>query len=157
MRSFDSTTGEETWITPPSIVKCLGKFDLDPCAADVMLYRTATRMVTKKEDGLSFDWGNSRVWLNPPYGRKMPQFLRKMKKGIALLPARTDTRWFHELVAPRIKEILFLKGRLRFLKPDGSIGGSPAFASMLCAYSDEDVCCIHNSGLCGSLVKPQAM
>ena len=56
MKSFDSTTGESTWITPPELQKTLGKFDLDPCAADDMPYRTATRMVTKSEDGLKVDW-----------------------------------------------------------------------------------------------------
>ena len=57
MRSFDSTSGEQTWITPKWIVESLGRFDLDPCAADVMPYATADRMVTKEENGLSVDWG----------------------------------------------------------------------------------------------------
>ena len=99
MKSFDSTTGESTWITPPELQKALGKFDLDPCAADDMPYRTATRMVTKSEDGLKVDWAEERVWLNPPYGRFIVPFLERMHKGIALLPARTDCKWFHELVA----------------------------------------------------------
>ena len=60
MKSFDSTTGESTWITPPELQKALGEFDLDPCAADDMPYRTATRMVTKSEDGLKVDWTGER-------------------------------------------------------------------------------------------------
>ena len=53
MRSFDSTTGQETWITPPQLQQSLGHFDLDPCAADVMPYKTADVMITKEQDGLN--------------------------------------------------------------------------------------------------------
>ena len=116
-----------------------------------MPYRTARRMVTKRENGLSFDWGDARVRLNPPYGKQMPKFLEKMRRGIGLLPVRTDTKWFHELVLPRIVGIFFMKGRIRFLKQDGTVGGSPAFASMLCAYSRYDaVSMIFHSKLKGA-------
>ena len=119
MRSFDSTTGQETWITPPQLQQSLGHFDLDPCAADVMPYKTADVMITKEQDGLKQDWTGKRVWLNPPYGRAIVPFLEKMRLGVALLPARTDNRWFHRL--------------------DVSVSGTPAFASMLVGYSKEDV------------------
>ena len=78
MRSFDSTTGHETWITPPRLQQSLGHFDLDPCAADVMPYKTADVMITKEQDGLKQDWTGKRVWLNPPYGRAIVPFLEKM-------------------------------------------------------------------------------
>ena len=115
-----------------------------------MPYRTARHMVTKRENGLSFEWGDARVWLNPPYGKAMPRFLEKMMKGVALLPARTDTRWFHELVLPKIVGIFFMKGRIRFLRQDGTVGGSPAFASMQCAYSRDDATYILHSKLKGT-------
>ena len=139
MRSFDSTTGQETWITPPQLQQSLGHFDLDPCAADVMPYKTADVMITKEQDGLKQDWTGKRVWLNPPYGRAIVPFLEKMRLGVALLPARTDNRWFHDLVCPRACGILFVRGRIRFLGLDGSVSGTPAFASMLVGYSKEDV------------------
>ena len=139
MRSFDSTTGHETWITPPQLQKSLGHFDLDPCAADIMPYQTADIMITKDKNGLKYDWTGKRVWLNPPYGRAIVPFLEKMCLGVALLPARTDNRWFHELVCPRACGILFVRRRIRFLKLDGSMSGTPAFASMLVGYSKSDV------------------
>ena len=153
MKSFDSTTGESTWITPPELQRTLGHFDLDPCAADNMPYSTADRMVTKSEDGLKVDWADSRVWLNPPYGRFIVPFLERMRRGIALLPSRTDCKWFHYLVANRADAIYFLKGRVRFIDKDGRKAGSPAFASMLVAYTAEDTEAIHNSGLPGVMFR----
>ena len=79
------------------------------------------------------------MWLNPPYGRAIVPFLEKMRLGVALLPARTDNRWFHDLVCHRACGILFIRGRIRFLRLDGSVSGTPAFASMLVGYSKEDV------------------
>ena len=151
-KSFDSTSGEQTWITPKWIVESLGHFDLDPCAADVMPYNTADRMVTKQEDGLKVDWCGKRVWLNPPYGRDMPAFLEKMSRGIALLPSRTDNAWFHELVLPKCSGIFFLRGRIKFISKDGSDAGTPAFASMLVPYSDADRESILASGIRGRMV-----
>lgn len=153
MKSFDSTTGESTWITPPELQKSLGHFDLDPCAADNMPYSTADRMVTKSEDGLKVDWAGSRVWLNPPYGRFIVPFLERMHKGIALLPARTDCKWFHELVAKRADALFFLKGRVRFIDKNGRKAGSPAFASMPVSYTVEDTEAIRKSGLPGVLFR----
>lgn len=149
-KHFDFTSGEETWITPMDLQKSLGEFDLDPCAADNMPYRTAKRMVTRQEDGLSFDWGDNRVWLNPPYGKEISKFLEKMHNGIALLPVRTDNRWFHNLVVPRAKAIFFLKGRIKFVNKNMRVADSPAFASMLCAYSQYDICAIKKSHLIGN-------
>lgn len=81
-----------------------------------------------RRDGLNADWyGN--VWVNPPYGRVISQWAAKMDaykgKVVMLLPARTDTRWFHDYCIKH--EIVFIKGRLKF-----GDGKSPApFPSML--------------------------
>lgn len=74
-------SGEKTWLTPPDIIERLGPFDLDPCCPANMPWRTATRMVSLPEDGLSVDWSGKRVWCNPPYGREAVPFLRKMAKN----------------------------------------------------------------------------
>ena len=147
-KMFDITTGEECWITPPSLQRSFGEFDLDPCVPENMPYATAKEMVTKKTDGLKVDWGNKRVWLNPPYGRAMPPFLEKMHNGIALIPARTDTKWFHDLVLPKANSILFMRGRVRFLY-HGKSQGSPAFPSMLVAYTRYDTEMLKKSGIKG--------
>ena len=59
--SMNVDTGEKTWLTPPSILRRLGVFDLDPCCPDGgMPWPTASRMITKSEDSLSRDWGGGR-------------------------------------------------------------------------------------------------
>lgn len=62
------TTDE--WYTPIEIVNALGVFDLDPCAPVNPLWRTATQMYNKNDNGLLKDW-KGRVWLNPPYSRPL--------------------------------------------------------------------------------------
>ena len=74
---------------------------------------------TKEEDGLSQKW-EGVCWCNPPYGREMPNWIRKAieasKEGtttVMLIPARTNTGWWHELVMPHF-EIRFVRGRPKF-------------------------------------------
>ena len=78
------------------------------------------------------------IWLNPPYGRGVEAWLGTAHAMalffgatvVVLLPARTDTEWFHELVIPYAAEIRFLRGRLRF---SGMEAGAP-FPSMVVVY-----------------------
>jgi len=112
----------DTWLTPPEWIAALGPFDLDPCCPPKMPWPTATRMLTKSEDGLATPW-SGRVWLNPPFGQKAPWWLRKMAEhgnGVALIPARTETAMFYESVWAKADSILFAKGRPHFHFPDGT-------------------------------------
>lgn len=63
-----NTTDE--WYTPKEIIDALGKFDLDPCAPINPLWKTATQMYNKNDDGLIQQW-KGRVWLNPPYSVRL--------------------------------------------------------------------------------------
>ncbi len=148
-------TGEKTWLTPPEIINALGPFDLDPCCPPTMPWRTATQMVHWPDDGLKMDWTGKRVWLNPPYGREALPFLRKMAEnktggGIAFLFGRTDTSAWHDLVFPNANGVLFLRGRIRFHRQDGTKGNSAPAPSALVAYSDRDFICLRESGLQGA-------
>jgi site-specific DNA-methyltransferase (adenine-specific) len=77
---------------------------------------------TKEDDGLAKDWGGRRVFCNPPYGREIGKWVEKCYEEsqkpettvVALLPARTDTRWFHDHVNGKARELRFLRGRLHF-------------------------------------------
>jgi len=78
---------------------------------------------TKEDDALSQDWKGT-VWVNPPYGKYItPKWVKKgyhesVKHGsfvCMLLPARTDTRWFHDIILKHAFAILIIKGRLRFV------------------------------------------
>ena len=141
--SMNVNTGEKTWITPRYIIDALGPFDLDPCCPDGgMPWQTATRMVTKSEDGLLVNWDGKRVWLNPPYGRESIPFFTRMVLhtggGIALVFARTDTSLWQDLIFLNAHSILFFRGRIRFYRQDGSRGDTATAPSALIAFSDAD-------------------
>jgi hypothetical protein len=114
----------DEWLTPPRVLKALGGFDLDPCAPIVRPWPMADSHYTKDDDGLSQPWVG-RIWMNPPYSKRIDLWLRKMAEhgdGIALIFARTDTSWFHDWVFKKASGLLFLRGRLTFHKVDGTPG-----------------------------------
>lgn len=147
-----------TWLTPRWILESLGKFDLDPCAApDPKAWPTARRHIALPADGLAEPWAG-RVWLNPPYSREAARWIERMAehgRGTALLFARTDTTWFAENVLnhPATTGLLFLRGRVKFHRPDTydapDNGGAP---SVLVAYGREDSAALRSCGLRGSFV-----
>lgn len=132
--SSDSTE----WETPQSLFNKLNSefaFTLDVCATDDN--HKCDKYFTKQQDGLIQDWENERVFCNPPYGREIIHWVEKCAKhkGIAvmLLPARTDTQWFHEYIYQKPSaSIRFIKGRLKF---GGSINSAP-FPSMIVIFDN---------------------
>jgi hypothetical protein len=152
----------EVWLTPPHILSALGTFDLDPCAC--MLPRpwpTAREHYTREDNGLAKPWVG-RVWLNPPYGGPsvIGPWLRRMRdhgRGTVLIFARTETAAFHEAVWPTATAMLFLRGRLRFHRPDGTRPDAPAGApSVLVSYGEADAEVLAASGLDGAFVRLRA-
>lgn len=146
-----------TWLTPEPVIEALGPFDLDPCAApSPRPWPTADRHIELPEDGFTADWGTAFVWLNPPYGPAAYRWLGKLAdhgNGIALIPARTETRGFVRTVWDRADGLLFLHGRLWFHRPDGSIGKTNSGApSVLIAYGAEAVRRLTTTVLAGSFV-----
>ena len=138
----------DVWLTPPYILEVLGEFDLDPCAATQRPWDTAKTHYTAEDNGLSMPWFG-RVWLNPPYGDQLPLWLERLNEhgnGIALITARTETRWFHDLVWERADGILFLKGRLKFYKENGQPGGTATFPSCLVAYGERNADVLQEAG-----------
>lgn len=78
-------------------------------------------------------WTGERVFCNPPYGPEIAKWLRRAKEAVLavyLIPARTDTKWFHDIVLPNASEIRFIKGRLKF----GDAVNSAPFPSMLVIF-----------------------
>jgi hypothetical protein len=134
--SFERSDASEDWITPPEIVAALGAFDLDPCACEEQFKHYAPMIYTKRQNGLLQPW-LGRVWCNPPYGRAADAFIKKLSEhgnGVLLIFARTETRTWFEHIWPKAHGILFLKGRLRFYRPDGVRGDSAGAPSALIAY-----------------------
>src|ERR1044071_3396228 len=109
MGSHHATNGQyDTWLTPLAIVRALGGFDLDPCASpSPRPWPTAERHIELPENGLLASWKNQRIWLNPPYGAALSDWLRKMAEpdhtGIAMTFARTETEAWQRWVFPFAK------------------------------------------------------
>lgn len=145
-------TGKDEWFTPKYIFDDLGEFDLDPCTSLSRPWDTAKEHLTIYEDGLSFPW-NGRIWLNPPYGNKTGEWMNRLSShgnGIALVFARTETKWFHAEVWEKATGILFMKGRIKFYNIDGVEAKSPAGApSCLIAYGMYNFASLSNSNLPG--------
>ncbi len=123
------------WGTPPDLFEALNKefhFDFDPCTHHTLW------------DGRFISWEGQRVFCNPPYGKGVDKWLAKGREAVVavyLLPARTDTAWFHDY-ALKADEIRFIRGRLRFveghiLKRDSwSSQDCAPFPSMLVIFND---------------------
>jgi hypothetical protein len=131
----------DVWLTPPFILQALGPFDLDPCAPEDRPWEMAAQHFTKKDNGLVQPWVG-RVWCNPPYGRQVDRWLRRLRQhgnGIALIFARTETEYFFDEVWPHAGALLFIEARLHFHKPDGRRATTNAGApSVLIAYGDDN-------------------
>lgn len=108
------------WNTPDCLFDELNsefRFNLDVCATPENA--KCERFFTKEDDGLSQSWDGCNVWCNPPYNKEITKWTKKAcetKNAVIcmLLPARTDTKWFHDYVLGKASEIRFIKGRLRF-------------------------------------------
>lgn len=143
------------WLTPPEIIQILGDFDLDPCTPAHMPWKTAKSRWTPADDGLRQPW-LGRVWLNPPYGPHTAAWMEKMcehDNGIALIPARTETRMFYNFVWGHASGVCFIRGRLRFFHPDGRRAKQTINApTALIAYGEDNLTALLRSGL-GVVVK----
>ena len=120
-RDVMGSSRTDEWPTDPKVyaefAAELGPFDLDPCATSENA--KCRHYFTRDDDGLAQDW-TGRVWLNPPYGRTIGDWMAKAWESsqttaelvVCLVPARTDTRWWHDYAT--LGEVRFLRGRLRF-------------------------------------------
>lgn len=146
---------QNEWLTPPKILRALGTFDLDPCAPTNLPWPIATHHFSSS--GLEREWFG-RVWCNPPYGPHLSKWLAKMAahgNGIALTFARTETRTFQQHVFPQATLLLFIAGRLRFWRPDGTEGDCAAAPSVLIAYDEMNADALRKSGIKGAFVAPR--
>ena len=118
---FSSTRND--WETPAAffaeVSRDYGPFNLDVCATTENA--KCNIFLTPEQDGLKMLWFGV-CWMNPPYGREISKWMGKAVKEavegnvvrvVCLVPARTDTAWWHDFVVPygRVK---FLRGRLKF-------------------------------------------
>jgi phage N-6-adenine-methyltransferase len=128
------------WGTPESLFRALDEefaFDLDVCATHANA--KCRRFFSPQDDGLSKSW-DGMVWMNPPYGRGIDQWVRKAYSEsasgcvcVCLLPVRSDTKWWHDYVM-KSKEIRLLTRRLSF---DGAKNKAP-FPAAIVVFGGKD-------------------
>lgn len=137
---FSSKT--DLWETPQEFFDQMNDefgFELDVCALPENA--KCKRYYTPEMDGLSQPW-DGVCWCNPPYGRNIGKWVEKAYKEsqnkknyiVMLLPARTDTRWFHDYIYGKA-EIRFIRGRLKF----GGCKNSAPFPSMVVVFGPKKV------------------
>jgi phage N-6-adenine-methyltransferase len=134
------TTADPTWRTPGRIFSELDAefdFTLDPAAVSPI--KPGIRWFGEDDQGLWQEW-SGRVFVNPPYGRAIQDWMRKISLErdrceviVALIPARTDTEWWHEHVMPA-SEIRFIRGRLSFEGVVAPKGHNAPFPSVIAVY-----------------------
>ena len=134
---FSSKTN--IWSTPKDFFDKLNdefNFTLDPCALPENA--KCKHFYTPIENGLIQDWSGETVFCNPPYGKEL---YKKKKKCytesrnrnttvVMLIPVRTDTKYFHEYIYNKARDIRFIKGRLKF----GNSKNSAPFPSMVVIF-----------------------
>lgn len=136
--SLFGRSDSDLWETPDwlfeEISKEIGGFTVDACALPENA--KCKTYFTPEMDGLKQQW-TGKVWCNPPYGREISKWIQKAYDShkefgttvVMLLPARTDTKWFHEYIYGRA-EIRFVKGRLKF----GKAENNAPFPSMIVIF-----------------------
>jgi phage N-6-adenine-methyltransferase len=136
---FSSAT--DMWATPLEFFeRCeakYGPFTVDVCATPENA--KCSRFFTKDDDGLAQEWGG-RCWMNPPYGREIGKWMRKAYESslqgatvVCLVPARTDTAWWHDYA--KKGHVEFVRGRLKF----GGSKNSAPFPSALVVFRPQAI------------------
>jgi phage N-6-adenine-methyltransferase len=131
---FSSATCE--WATPQWLFDALDRefgFTLDPCATAESA--KCSKFFTKEQDGLAQSWDYQTVFMNPPYGRVIGSWMRKAfessQRGalvVCLVPARTDTAWWHDYAM--YGEVRLIKGRVKF----GNAKHAAPFPSLIVVF-----------------------
>jgi len=133
-----------SWETPQDFFDKLNdefQFTLDPCASHEN--HKCSKYYTIEDDGLSKDWSEETVFVNPPYGREISKWVKKCYEEslklniivVMLLPARTDTKYQHDYIFKYAKAICFIKGRLKF----GNQNNSAPFPSQIIIFSSQKI------------------
>ena len=133
---FSSKT--DLWYTPEDFYQkynSVYNFETDVCATDENA--KCEKYFTEETDGLSQKW-EGVCWMNPPYGRAISKWMKKAYESslegatvVCLVPARTDTNWWHDYAMKG--SIEFIKGRLKF----GGSKNSAPFPSAVVVFKQD--------------------
>jgi hypothetical protein len=160
MSHWESAGASDEWYTPQYIFDALAcRFDLDVAApAGLSTHVPADRFITA--NSLETDW-RGFIWMNPPFGGRnslipwLERFARHAN-GIALVPDRTSAPWF-QWIFGHSQRALFVFPKVKFERPDGSLGKSPSTGTVLLSIGEQGAEALkrgHLNGL-GMLAEPQ--
>ena len=139
-----TTINKQDWETPQQFVDFIEDeyqvlFTLDVAASEAN--KKAPMWFDIESDGLSKSWGMNTVWCNPPYANQKEWVLKAIHEShyhmadvFMLIPARPDTKLFHEWIVPNALSIGFVKGRLNFGGQEATNKGGCAFPSMVVRF-----------------------
>jgi hypothetical protein len=148
MSHWEDIGQSNDWYTPKHVFDALGcPFDMDVAApmkgplhvpCDTWIY----------DHSLVKPW-HGFIWMNPPFGARngLVPWLEKFRlhgNGIALVPDRTSAPWWQEMAA-WADEILFISGKVKFIKPDGSLGKSPSVGTTLIGVGHKAISALSNA------------
>lgn len=163
-----NNSGQNEWYTPPAFIEAatqvMGGIDLDP-ASSAIANKTvrAKKFYTSTQDGLTKKWAGT-VFLNPPYAQPLiSQFAKKLAdsvtaglvtEAIILVNNATETDWWQTIAAVS-SAVCFPKSRIRFLDPEGNLGGAPlqGQAILYCGANADGFAVVHES--IGTVFLPQ--
>ncbi len=145
LMSSGDDAGSPNWETPDEFFDRLNKehgpFVLD--AAATAKNSKCIQYISARTNALEQSWyadGGGPVFVNPPYGRGLDKWVEKAAfesrrhriRVVMLVPARTDTRWYHEIALQEARQIIFVKGRIKFKLPGKK--NSATFPSMVVVF-----------------------
>lgn len=160
MSAYETAGETDEWYTPRYVFDALGcHFDMDvACPIDRShIVVPATTFVTDR--GLEVPW-HGFIWMNPPFGHQATkrQWLAKFfthRNGIALTPDRTSAPWFRE--AWESADLVMFTPKIKFVRPDGTLGKSPGTGTCLWASGQQAVAALHRGADAGLGILGQPM
>lgn len=142
MSAWETMGATDEWYTPKYIFDALGcRFDLDVAAPmGGPKYVPCDHWYSQRS--LSLEW-TGFVWMNPPFGSRngvVPWLTKFIQhgNGIALVPDRTSAPWF-QAAAPQMRAVLFVSPKIKFERPDGTLGKSPGSGTALMAIGSKGI------------------
>lgn len=151
MSVWETAGASDEWYTPKYIFDALAEtFDLDVASPPRQTHVPCRARLTS--GALEVEWLGF-IWMNSPFGGRngLVPWLDKFfahGHGIALTPDRTSAPWWQDS-AKRSGAILFVAGKVKFERPDGSIGKSPGNGTTLFAAGDRAVAALHRANIAG--------
>lgn len=135
------SSNTDQWATPPKLFAELDDefgFTLDACASE--WNHKVDNYFDEEMNALVQDW-TGVVWMNPPYGRTIGQWMKKAYESslsgatvVCLIPSRTDTKWWHDYAMKG--EVRFIRGRIKFIDQDNNSLNSAPFPSAIVIFRD---------------------